>query len=91
MCAGAKMTGRRTDEEPLKIQSLLGLGLDGDGKHKRVTRGPNFYLFGGSEKTHGKMVDTVLRFNDEVDRRGKKLEEISIRELREIGRELRDA
>jgi hypothetical protein len=85
------MTGRRADEEPLNIQGLLGIGLDGDGKHKRVTRGDNFYLFGGSEKTHDRMVDTAVRFNDLVDERGKKIDEINARELIEIRRKLRDA
>lgn len=84
------MTGSSPDERPLHIRALLGVGLDGKGKQTRITRGENFYLYGGSQKTHRKMTDVVLRFNDEVDRRGKKLEEINARELDEISRKVRD-
>jgi hypothetical protein len=78
----------RSDERPLGIRGLLGLGLDGEGKHKRITRGANFYLYGGTEKTHGRMVETALRFNDAVDSRGKKVQEINARELDEITRQI---
>jgi hypothetical protein len=84
------MTGAWSDEEPLNIKALLGVGLDGRPDQKRVTRGENFLLFGGSKKTHELMVTTTLRFNEKVDQRGKKLEEISARELVEIKRELRE-
>ena len=83
------MTGSTPEEKPLNIKALLGLGLDGGRKHVRITRGENFYLYGGSQSTHERMTETVLRFNDEVDRRGKKLEEISSRELDEIVRKVR--
>jgi hypothetical protein len=84
------MTGSSPDERPLNIKSLLGVGLDGKGKQTRITRGENFYLYGGSQKTHEKMTDICLRFSDEVDKRGKKLAEINARELGEISRKVRD-
>ncbi|GAI51418.1 unnamed protein product, partial [marine sediment metagenome] len=31
---------------------LLGLGFDAKDEHKRITRGKNFYIFGGSKQTH---------------------------------------
>ena len=43
---------------------LLGVGLDSDG-HKRVTKGPNFALVGGSETTHEVMVEKAIKVNDE--------------------------
>ena len=84
------MTGEKSDEKPLNIAGLLGLGLDGKDGHKRITKGENFYLHGGSEKTHKKMQETAMRFNDEVDKRGKELPEINARELGEITRNVRD-
>jgi hypothetical protein len=84
------MTDSRPAERPLNIAGLLGVGLDGSPEKKRVTRGRNFYLFGGSKATHELMVATALRFNEKVDERGKPLAEINARELKEISRELRD-
>ena len=40
---------------------LLGVGLDGDDGHSRVTRGRDFYLVGGSEETHERRQDLIIR------------------------------
>lgn len=63
---------------------LLGLGLDADDGQKRITRGPNFLLAGGSQETHGKMQETAIKINEHLDRRGKQLTEVSVNELRDI-------
>jgi len=63
---------------------LLGLGLDGTDGHVRVTRGENFRLLGGSEETHGRMQEKVIRFNEEVGRRHKTLDDLSAPEIDEI-------
>ena len=70
------------------IRMLLGLGLDGNDEHVRITKGPNFQLFGGSEPTHERMQLTCMRFNEELHRRGKALNEISPEEARAIIREI---
>jgi len=82
------MTGLPAEERPLNIKALLGIGLDGEPGQTRITRGEDFFLYGGSKGTHQHMQETVLRFKDKVDRRGKTLAEINARELHEIGREL---
>lgn len=64
--------------------SLLGLGLDNRDGHKRVTRGENFYLFGGSEETHEKMTETAIKFNEKLSRRGKKLQDLSPEEFSDL-------
>jgi hypothetical protein len=84
------MTGQPPDERPLRIAALLGLGLDGDEDQLRITRGDNFCVYGGSRPTHRHIVDIALRFNDEVDRRGKTLGEINARELADIARDLNE-
>ncbi len=63
---------------------LLGLGLDARDGHKRITRGGNFYLFGGSKKTHEFMQESCLKFNEELKKRCKTIETISYRECRDI-------
>jgi hypothetical protein len=87
---GKKMPRRQSHDAPLQIRGLLGVGLDGGPDEKRVTWGRNFFLAGGSKGTHEHMVEVALRFNEKVDERGKRLEEINSRELGEITRELRE-
>ena len=64
--------------------ALLGLGLDCQDGHKRITRGPNFLLAGGSHETHGQMQETAIKINEHLDRRGKQLADVSVAELRDI-------
>jgi hypothetical protein len=63
---------------------LLGLAFDADDGHTRLTRGKNFVLCGGSEETHAVIQETATKINEHLDRRGRRLEEVSIRELRDI-------
>ncbi len=63
---------------------LLGLGFDCKDGHKRITRGKNFYVFGGSNFTHKKLQDKVLQFNDELKKRHKSLDEIEKKEFYDI-------
>ena len=68
-------------EDPLKIREkkfalLFGVGLDGKDGHFRQTRGENFILVGGSEKTHEVMQERALSLNEELARRGKRLEDV---------------
>jgi hypothetical protein len=83
------MTGRSSEDGPLGIKGLLGVGLDGEPDEKRITRGKNFFLLGGSRETHQRMTETALKFNEKVEERGKPLDEVNARELREITHELR--
>lgn len=67
-----------------KKAMLLGLGLDKDEGHRRVTKGDNFLLVGGSRDTHEEMQDKAMSFNGELQKRGKRIEEVSREEFREI-------
>lgn len=66
---------------------LLGLGLDGDDGHKRVTTGEDFLLLGGSADTHERMQDVAVRMNEVLRRRGKTFAELSKREFEDLARE----
>jgi len=74
----------------IRKSALLGLAFDAKDGHKRLTRGENFVLFGGSEETHGVMQETAIKINEHLDRDGRRLEEVSPRELRDICREIWD-
>lgn len=69
---------------PPKQAALLGLALDAQDGQKRLTRGKNFVLLGGSADTHAQMQETVIKVNEKLGQRGKSLEEVSVRELRDI-------
>ena len=63
---------------------LLGIGLDNDDGHKRITTGEKFAILGGSEETHGRMTETALKTFEELKNRGKHLEQVEPSELAEI-------
>lgn len=72
-------------EITMKIKSLLlGLGFDARDGHKRITRGKNFYIFGGSKTTHQSMQDSCIKFNEELGKRHKGLDDISRQEFCDI-------
>ncbi len=67
-----------------RIRGLLGVGLDNEDGHKRITTGEKFALVGGSQETHEVMTETMLKTFEELKRRAKPLETIDPRELGEI-------
>ncbi len=66
---------------------LVGVGLDSDG-HKRLTRGPNFTLVGGSKDTHAEMTEKAIKINEKLKARGKQLSEVSREEFDDIAGEV---
>ncbi len=80
------MKAARTEQ---KSAALLGLAFDHQDGQTRITRGSNFLLCGGSQQTHAVMQETAVKINEQLDQRGKRLEDISIDELRDIVHEVR--
>lgn len=66
---------------------MLGVGLDSDG-HKRITKGPNFALVGGTADTHEQMTEKAVKINEKLKARGKQLEEVSHEEFDDIAHEV---
>lgn len=77
---------RMGDSDNNKRALMLGLGLDGDDGHKRITKGPNFALIGGSAETHEAMTETAVKINEKLRAKGKALEEVSRDELDDIAK-----
>jgi hypothetical protein len=71
--------------KPTKKAVMLGVGLDTDG-HKRITTGDNFALLGGTKETHEEMTEKVIKINEKLAAKGKRLEEVSRDELDDIAR-----
>jgi len=63
---------------------LLGLGLDGQDKHKRITRGEGFHLVGGSEDTHDRMTETVIKTTEDLGRKGLTIADAHPEELADL-------
>ena len=63
---------------------LLGVGLDSKDEHVRITKGPNFQLVGGAQDTHEQMQETAIKFNEELTRRHKRLEDLGPNEFLDI-------
>jgi len=75
-----KVTRRRKS----KAAHLLGIGLDPDDGHKRLTSAEQFTIVGGSEETHGRMTETVIKTFETLKERGKALQAVEPKELAEI-------
>jgi hypothetical protein len=75
------MRAKRSKE---KEAALLGLAFDAEDGHTRLTRGKNFVLCGGSDATHSVMQETAVKVNEHLDRQGRRLEDMSLGELRDI-------
>ncbi len=74
----------RAAEKKSKRATLLGMAFDAEDGHTRLTRGKNFVLAGGSQETHSVMQETATKINEHLDRRGRRLEDVSLGELRDI-------
>jgi hypothetical protein len=64
--------------------ALLGLGLDNDDGHRRITTGEQFAVLGGSAETHERMTETVVKTFEELKQRGKHLSDVRPVELADI-------
>ena len=81
-----KKRSRKRKAEPT-VSGILGLGLDAEDGHRRVTQTDEMVLVGGSEPTHERMQETAIRFGEELEKRGKALPETTIREAMDLLRE----
>ena len=78
------MSKKKQKPKPAGVAGLLGLGLDNADGHKRITTGERFAIVGGSEETHGRMTETVVKTFETLKTRGKQLEQVEPKELAEI-------
>jgi len=77
-------------KNPSEVVGFVGVGLDNTDGHKRLTRTKSFVLVGGSEKTHEKMQEVTIRFNESLAQRGKELGEASVQEVKDLMRRAMD-
>jgi hypothetical protein len=70
--------------KPKAQAHILGLGLDNGDGHKRLTRAEKFSVVGGSEETHGRMTETLIKTFEELKVKGKVIEDTGNEELTEL-------
>jgi hypothetical protein len=58
--------------------------LDATDQHKRITRGEGFSLVGGSEETHERMTETVIKTSEDLSRKGRSIADARPEELAEL-------
>ena len=58
--------------------------MDNADGHKRLTSAEEFTIVGGSEETHGRMTETVIKTFEVLKHRGKHLRNVEPQELAEI-------
>lgn len=63
---------------------LLGVGLDNDDGHKRITQAEEFSIVGGSENTHERMTETVIKTFEDMKNDGKTLSNIEPEQLSDL-------
>jgi hypothetical protein len=83
----------RPDRPPAdgpEVIGLLGVGLDGSDGHKRITRGDEFILLGGSAETHERMQETAVKFAEALEKRGKRLADASAEEVIDLLRKAQE-
>lgn len=66
------------------LAHLLGLGFDNKDGHVRITQGKNFSIFSGSEETHERMQHNCIKLNEKLARKGKRLDDASHEEVRDL-------
>ena len=84
----AREASVKASNQTSQSAALLGLAFDHHDGHTRLTRGKNYLLCGGSHDTHAVMQETAVKINEQLDHRGKRLEDVSVRELRDICRKV---
>jgi hypothetical protein len=71
-------------KDPKVMAHLFGLGLDCTDGHKRITQADKFSILGGSDETHGRMTETLLKTMEDLSIKGKDLNETDPEELSDI-------
>lgn len=63
---------------------VLGVGLDNQDGHKRLTRAEDFSVVGGSEETHERITETLIKTCESLSQKGKSLHEADAHEVAEL-------
>jgi hypothetical protein len=85
-----QFVARKAKKKDAKVAGLLGLGLDNQDGHRRITRGEEFLLVGGSQETHEHMQDVAIRITESLQQKGKRLQDAAPQEVVDLIRKALD-
>jgi hypothetical protein len=88
--AGVNPVSKKKGQKEQRVVGFVGVGLDNQDGHQRLTKSEHFFLIGGSAQTHERMQDTAIRFADALRRSGKALEETPVDEVIDLMHESLD-
>ncbi|HMP72719.1 MAG TPA: hypothetical protein PKE55_05590 [Kiritimatiellia bacterium] len=71
-----------------RMAKMIGLAVDGEDGHVRVTHGSNFSVLMGSEPTHEALQGICLQINDALKQQGRALEDLTPDEFAALVREV---
>jgi hypothetical protein len=71
----------KVQRKTVATAALIGVGLDNQAGHKRVTQGEEFLLVGGSEETHEQMQDVAIHVTESLKNKGKRLQDAEFQEV----------
>jgi hypothetical protein len=81
---------RKSKEKNTEVIGLIGIGLDNQDGHKRITKSEEFFLVGGSQETHERMQDVAIRVSESLKDKGKRLQDSCPEEVIDLLREAMD-
>lgn len=68
---------------------LFGVGLDNKDGHKRLTKGPDFLLIGGSKETHEEMREKTIKIQEELKKIHCTLDTVNQKQMEQIAHKLK--
>jgi hypothetical protein len=81
---GVQPVSTKPESNKRQVVGFLGVGLDNADGHHRLTQSEHFILIGGSEETHERLQETAIKFDEGLEKRGKRLQDVSVEEVIEI-------
>jgi hypothetical protein len=67
-----------------EISHIVALAFDSHDGHSRLTTSDQFFIMGGSEDTHQKMTQVVLRTCESLERQGKSVSDATQEEIQKL-------
>jgi hypothetical protein len=67
-----------------RVIGFLGVGLDNEDGHQRLTKSEHFLLVGGSAETHERMQGTAIKFAEALRRTGTPLDQTPVDRVIEL-------
>ena len=72
---------RKSKEKTEELVGLIGVGFDNDDGHKRITKGDEFFLVGGSQETHERLQDVAIHVTEALKSKGKRMQDAEVEEV----------